>query len=321
MPTALVTGASHGLGERYARELAQRGYAVVLVDRDASALAAAAERVGRATGAIVETIVADLLDDRHVARVERRVVAGDLPIEMLVNNAGSFDHAPAGDPDGRYLAALERLTRAAAGVMTARGRGGIVAVSGAAGSPGVRVPEVADAIAGTLRGTGARITAVVPGRAGSRWGDHDGLDGVVRRSFSDLDRGRTVSEPGRVHRAVTGSRETPRAVLRLAALVRDRARRRPGPGSLPGNPRRLVRAPGSAVERVPAGARPTSDVGGGAGHTRPSPVPGPFRDAPASAPTAAVTTLPAQPPRPVHVPADDVPHPRRGPASRGRTRA
>lgn len=322
MPTALVTGASHGLGERYARELAARGYAVVLVDRDAGRVADAAERVGRATGAIVETIVADLADVRHVGRVERRLTADRLPIEVLVNAAGAADAAA--DPDGRLVAALVRLTRAAVAVMGPRARGGVVNVCGAPGTPGARVPDLTATVAASLPGTGVRVTAVVPGRDGSAGATPDLLDAVVRRSLADLDRGRTLSVPGRVHRAIAGYRESPRAVLRLAAKVTGAGRER---------------------------TRRDVVVAGEPGHTRPSPVPGPFRDVPqaprrlsAAGPagvpvpprrpmppapfarsrpavpsavppavpsvTPALPPLPALPPRPAHVPADDLPHPR-----------
>lgn len=336
MPTALVTGSSRGLGEAYARELGERGYAVVLVARDAGRLAAAAERVGRATGAIVETMAADLTDARDLARVERRVADRALPIELLVNNAGvERDAVSGGAPvDGLTaeidldVTAVVRLTRAAVPVMTARARGGILNVAGVAGylpgggnacgaSPSW-VVTFTEAVAASLRGTGVRATAVVAGRVRGA-GDPTGPlwlepETVARRSLDDLGRGRTLSAPGWVYRALVGYLESPRRALRLAATLAGRGRgreRRARPG----------RAGGADV---PNGA----DVPGGS-HVRVSPVPGPFRDAPArplsvvaAAPQAPVVLrsssdrpaapgLPALPPRPRHTPARVFPEPRR----------
>lgn len=141
MPTALVTGASRGLGAVYARELAERGYSVVLVARDAARLAEVAESVGRATGAIVETLPADLTDPAGLVAVERRITDRDLPIDVLVNNAGVetdavFTEAPvevlAGEID-LNVTALMRLTRAAVPAMTARGHGGVLNIASVAG--------------------------------------------------------------------------------------------------------------------------------------------------------------------------------------------
>ncbi|MFP5070442.1 SDR family NAD(P)-dependent oxidoreductase [Pseudonocardia nantongensis] len=310
MPTAMVTGSSRGLGEAYARELGERGYSIVLVARDAARLAAAAERVGRATGAIVETMVADLTDDRDLARVERRVTDERLPIELLVNNAGVecdqiFAEAPV---DGLTtevelnVTALLRLTRAAVPAMTARGRGGILNVASMAGylpSGGNAygaskswVLAFTDTVAASLHGTGVQVTAVVAGRVR---GDADPTgplwlepETVVRRSLEDLRRGRTLSAPGWVYRALVGYLESPRTALRAVAKVAGRGRERC---------RRL--------ERGRAGA----DV-----HTRPSPVPGPFHGAPPAralpAGAGSLPALPGLPPRPAHVPAKPLPRPR-----------
>ncbi|MBP2369488.1 SDR family NAD(P)-dependent oxidoreductase [Pseudonocardia parietis] len=288
MPTALVTGGSRGLGEAYARELAERGYSIVLVARDADRLAATAERIGRATGAIVETLAADLTDPAGPAAVERRIADPAPPIELLVNNAGAEAEAT--------TAAVLRLTRAAASVMAARGRGGILNVAGPPPSSGNDhdaaqswVPAFTGTVAASLQGTGVTVTAVDAGRirghddpAGPPWTE---LRMVVRRSLDDLDRGRTLSAPGRLHRALTGCLASPRTALRLAAKVAGRERcARPEPHH-------------------------------GAGHTRPSPVPTPFRDAPAllrllPAGAAALPALPELPARPAHVPAEGAPAPR-----------
>ncbi|MEQ3554300.1 SDR family NAD(P)-dependent oxidoreductase [Pseudonocardia nematodicida] len=276
MPTALVTGASRGLGEAYARELAERGYSIVLVARDSGRLDAAAERVGRATGAIVETLAADLTDPAGLAAVERRVADPDRPVQLLVNNAGP--------PDEPRLAALERLTHVAVGAMRVGGRGGVLNVA----HPGAqsRVLAFTGAVAASLRGTGVTATAAIPGRVRGD-GDPPGPSWteparVARRGLDDLARGRAESAPGGGYRALAGYLRASGGALRSAVT----ARTRPGAADVPGP-----------------------------GDTRPSPVPGPFRDAPARmrlvGAGAAEGTLPELPARPAHVSAGPVPHPRR----------
>ncbi|MCM3848038.1 SDR family NAD(P)-dependent oxidoreductase [Pseudonocardia sp. DR1-2] len=315
MPTALVTGASRGLGAVYAHELAERGWSVVLVARDAARLADVAERIGRATGAIVEILPADLTDPAGLAAVERRITDRDLPIELLVNNAGVetdavFAEAPVEALTGEIdlnVTALMRLTRAAVPAMTARGRGGVLNIASFAGylaSGGNAygaskswVLAFSDTVAASLHGTGVTVTAVAAGRIrtdddpqGPLWLDPRD---VVRRSLDDLARGRTLSAPGWVYRALVGYLEAPRTALRLAARVAGRGRER--------------------CERLERGS----------GHARPSPVPTPFRDAPAPArpqPAVAVhavgpatpvpPVLPEEPARPAHVAAATVPAPR-----------
>ncbi|MEJ8279899.1 SDR family NAD(P)-dependent oxidoreductase [Pseudonocardia spirodelae] len=310
MPTALVTGASRGLGEVYAHELAHRGYAVVLVARDAARLAAVAERIGRATGAIVEVLPADLTDPAGLAAVEARLTARDLPVELLVNNAGVesdavFAEAPVDALTAEIdlnVTALMRLTRAAVPAMTARGRGGVLNVASFAGylpSGGNAygaskswVLAFTDTVAASLAGTGVTVTAVAAGRIRAEDDPQGPLwlepADVVRRSLDDLARGRTLSAPGWVYRALVGYLEAPRTALRFAARVAGRGRE---------NCTRLERG----------------DAGGGA--TRPSPVPTPFRGAPAPvrvlpAGAADLPALPELPARPAHVAAEDFPAPR-----------
>ncbi|ANY08530.1 SDR family NAD(P)-dependent oxidoreductase [Pseudonocardia sp. HH130630-07] len=299
MPTALVTGGSRGLGEAYARELGERGYSVVLVGSDRAPLDAAAERVGRATGAIVETLVADLADPAGIAAVEHRLVDRYLPIELLVNNAGvECDGrpavAPAGDRaaevDGK-VAALVRLTRVAVATMGGRGRGGVLNVAGLTGDPSSgehaygelrsRVLAFTESVTASLPGTGVAVTAVVAGRVRA---EHDPagprLDPAVVacRSLDDLARRRPVSVPGRVHRALAGHLGSPRTAVRLAARLAGRGREG---------------CAGSGHGR-----------GGDAGTTRPSPVPGPFRGAPSPVrPADDAGLLPALPIRPALAPA------------------
>lgn len=85
--TALVTGASSGIGAVYADRLARRGYDLILVARDGQRLHGLAERLTRETGRHVDTVSADLTVKADVRRIEERLRA-DRAITMLVNNAG-----------------------------------------------------------------------------------------------------------------------------------------------------------------------------------------------------------------------------------------
>ena len=143
-PIALVTGASSGIGEAFARLLAERGHDLVLVARDEGRLEAAREGARRTrTARSAQVLPADLTDARPAPASSRTVAATrDAPIDVLVNNAGfgSFGAFHTLDLDGEIreiqlnVVALVRLTHAAASQMVPRGRGGILNVSSLAGS-------------------------------------------------------------------------------------------------------------------------------------------------------------------------------------------
>jgi short-subunit dehydrogenase len=133
--TALVTGASTGLGAVYADRLAKRGYDLVLVARDEARLKALAERLRAQAGVRAEVLKADLTDTADLAKVEARVAQAD--ITLLVNNAGASTRAPfeeLGADRAESLVQLNvvsllRLMAAATPGMVARGKGSIINIA------------------------------------------------------------------------------------------------------------------------------------------------------------------------------------------------
>ncbi len=188
--TALVTGASSGIGAAVARELAARGASVVLVARSRVPLERVADGIREAGGqARVET--ADLSEVAEVEDLAARVLREGAP-DVLVNNAGAgrwlaVDETPAGEAASMtalpYLAAFE-LTRALLPAMIERGSGRVVCMTSAAaymhvpGAAGYAVARWAmRAFAGQLRadlrGTGVGVTLVAPAEVDSPYFDHN----------------------------------------------------------------------------------------------------------------------------------------------------
>ncbi|WP_140636512.1 SDR family NAD(P)-dependent oxidoreductase [Methylibium rhizosphaerae] len=100
--TALITGASSGIGAVYAQRLARRGYDLVLVARDTQRLRAVADRITEATGRAVEVVGADLTDRTDQQRIERLLQTHG-GISLLVNNAGIGATQPMVDSDVESL--------------------------------------------------------------------------------------------------------------------------------------------------------------------------------------------------------------------------
>lgn len=133
--TALVTGASHGVGACYAEQLAERGFDVILVARNRARMNALASRLTDKTRRNFEVVQADLTDARDLSRVET-LLKTDSSITMLVNNAGiaaprhcDEDACDVSQLIAVNLAALTRLTIAASSAFASRGRGTIIQVA------------------------------------------------------------------------------------------------------------------------------------------------------------------------------------------------
>jgi hypothetical protein len=195
--TALVTGASSGIGREIARRLAAEGTDLVVVARDRERLdALAAELSGRHPGRTVEVLPADLADARQLAAVEQRVSNPDRPVDLVVNNAGFGTYGPLAaadvDAEEREIAvnvvAVVRLTHAAVAAMTARGRGAVMNISSVAGlqaTPGnatygaskAFVASFGEAVSGELAGTGVTLTTVLPGFTRTEFAARAGIEG------------------------------------------------------------------------------------------------------------------------------------------------
>jgi short-subunit dehydrogenase len=192
--TALVTGASSGIGKVYADRLAHRGYNLILVARDKERLDTLAAQLKAAAGVTVEVFQADLTAKSDLLRVEQRL-RDDAAITLLVNNAGLGGNGPlaAADPDGiekivqLNVLAVARLAAAAAHAFAARKSGTIVNVGSVLGLapeifPGV-YPATKAFVLGLTQGlhaelgaAGIKLQAVLPGATRTEIWERSGMD-------------------------------------------------------------------------------------------------------------------------------------------------
>lgn len=232
--TALITGATAGLGAEFARQLAEQGHHVVLVARDAGRLRAVADELENTYGIQAEALPADLADDAGVAAVVARLSDPARPVEILVNNAGmgllrSF--ADNGiDDEKRHLklhveTAME-LTHAALQGMLQRGSGRVINVASVAAFLPRETYSAAKAWLLSFSrwaniayaGRGIRVTAVCPGFTHTEFHDRMGMDKtvapawmwlraeqVVREGLADNAKGKAVSIPSRRYKVLVAA--------------------------------------------------------------------------------------------------------------------
>jgi uncharacterized protein len=250
--TALVTGASAGVGEAFARRLAADGCDLVLVARRAKQLTDLADQLTATHGVRVEVMGADLTTPPELELVERRLADPGRPVDLLVNNAGAFGSVgaladQAADAEAGKIelnaVAMMRLARAVLPGMLARKRGGIINVSSV--SAFIPTPRAAtysatkafitsfsESLHGETRGSGVFVTALCappmrtsihdddPDRPRDRTPAKLGVlepMAVVAAGLSAVSAGRPVCVPGRRWAAMSiAARTLPRPLVRRA---------------------------------------------------------------------------------------------------------
>jgi short-subunit dehydrogenase len=224
--TALITGASTGIGAIYADRLARRGYDLVIVARNRDRLNSLAKQLTTETGRSIEVVTADLTKPSDVARVEN-ILREDASITMLVNNAGIGSVASILQADVNAMqkmidlniTALTRLSYAAAPAFAKRGTGTIInissvvaisveALNGVYSASKSYVLSFGHSLQKDLAEKGVRVQTVLPGATATEFWDVAGYPpqktsettmsaaDCVDAALSGLDAGELVTIPG-----------------------------------------------------------------------------------------------------------------------------
>jgi uncharacterized protein len=231
---ALVTGASSGIGEAFARALAERGANLVVVARSQDKLEALAEELRSGFRASVDVLACDLSEPGTAAALAARLPERGRQIDVLINSAGfglfgplhEVDPARSAQEVQLNVAALTELTCAVLPGMRARDRGAIVNIASTAAFQ--RVPYMAvygatkayvlsftEALWAETRGSGVRVMALCPGATDTAFfdtasdnaaiGHRMAPEQVVAAAFSALERRRCSMIPGLTNRLLPGS--------------------------------------------------------------------------------------------------------------------
>ena len=256
--TALVTGASSGIGEALARALAERGHGVTLVARREDRLTALAQELSAAHGIRAEVVAADLSDAAQRDRVAAEVESRGLTVEVLVNNAGFGIYDPFASSDrARELEQVRLLVEAVVDFdaryvpgMVERGRGAVINLASTAGFqplPGNGTYAASksfvllhsESLSEEVRPHGVTVTAVCPGPVPTEFQEHAkpaftdrmpklvwvGAARVARDTLRAVDRGkRTVIPGGPVVRMFFGPNRMAPAGLALPVARRIMSR-------------------------------------------------------------------------------------------------
>ncbi|MGF0236907.1 SDR family NAD(P)-dependent oxidoreductase [Rhodococcus sp. IEGM1300] len=224
--TALVTGASSGIGAIYAQRLAARGFDLLLVARDQERLEAAASKLRAEYGVQVEVLKADLTQKDDVLKLEQRL-RSDSSISLLLNNAGVAADGLLANSDLDLLERLiqlnittvTRLASAAAAGFAKAGRGTIINIASVVAlfperfnatysASKAYVLSLSQSLNAELEGTGVNVQAVLPGVTRTEIWERSGIDAsripaemvmdageMVDAALSGLDQGELVTIP------------------------------------------------------------------------------------------------------------------------------
>ena len=255
MATALVTGATAGIGAAYARQLAEEGFDLILVARDKKRLADVAKSLSKEFGVKTEILVADLTKSAQLAKVEKRLASKVKPVEVLINNAGfginkSFlDSARESEQAllDVLVTAPMRLTHAVLPIMKERNSGTVVNVSSVASwiaggtysAAKSYLTVFTESLHTELRGTKVNISALCPGFTRTEFHQRGRMkmtglpnfmwlsaEKVVARSWKAAKSGKAISVPGWQYLILSSiSRFGPRPLVRRIGMnVRKKQR-------------------------------------------------------------------------------------------------
>lgn len=254
--TALITGASTGIGAVYADRLAKRGFDLILVARSQEKLNEVAAEIKSATGRKVEVLQADLTQPADVQRVAG-ILASDSSITALVNNAGIAATTKLVDSDPDFLeqmiqlnvTALTRLAYAAAKSFSARGNGLIINIgsvvalapellNGTYSGTKAYVQNFSTSLKNELAGTGVTVQVVLPGATATPLWGKAGVpvhslpaewvmttEDMVDASLAGLDKGEFVTIPALPNHADFEAYEKARLALAPNLSRREPAQR------------------------------------------------------------------------------------------------
>lgn len=230
--TALITGATAGIGHSFAQTLAARGTDLVIVARDTARLEQLAEDLRKKHHVDVDVITADLASQDGIDRVAQRLTESAHPIDLLVNNAGAsiagwFGTTAIADED-RQLDLLVRapmhLMDAALKSMSGRGHGGIINVAsvaaftprGAYSAHKAWLVNISQWANWQYESLGITVQALCPGFTRTEFHERMGADmttvprwmwlradPVVRASLKDLKKGKPISVPSLRYKVLT----------------------------------------------------------------------------------------------------------------------
>lgn len=249
MPTALITGATAGIGAEFGAQLASFHYRLVLVARDEQRLAQRRVELLASGAPDVQVLSADLSTPAGRAAVAARLSATQEPVDLLVNNAGFglgkdfLDCSPQElqEQIDVNVSAVVALARAVLPGMVDRGHGAVINVASIAGLiPGrgttyagskAFVISFSEGLGISLRGTGVRVQALCPGFVRTEFHQRAGIDmasmpsrayvdpaRLVRDSLADLRANRLLSIPSALYKTIAvGARLLPRGLVRSAA--------------------------------------------------------------------------------------------------------